>query len=178
MDRRASTFSLLAKIAAWSVVFGIVLEDWHNFGIARRHHFPYLMREAVGGLIVAIAIALEIRFGSLEASAERNIRDWYAIRVAELDLARAEIEERMQPRRLSIEEQKAMADALRRFKGNTRPILVSLSAIDIESFRFMPADYCRLAVRWLGGVRRQREEQLAYRLPRVWNNNHAVSLGR
>jgi hypothetical protein len=66
------------------------------------------------------------------------VRNWYTVRVAELNLqaeqerlARVEIEERIQPRRLSIEQQKAIAGALRRFKGSIRPIVVGTS--DAES---------------------------------------------
>ncbi len=102
MDRRAANFSRLAKISAWSVVGGILLEDWDIFGMAWKYHFPYLIREGAGGLIVAIAIALEIRFSSLEASAERKIRDRYALRVTELDLARAEIEQKNAKLQLEI----------------------------------------------------------------------------
>jgi len=90
-------------------------------------------RRAIGGFFVAVFIALEVTFSRRSASAEHKIRDWYAVRVAELDLARAEIEERLQPRRLSIEQQRAMADALRRFKGNIRPIIVGTT--DAESIR-------------------------------------------
>ncbi len=101
-DRRASRFALLAKIAAWGVVFGVILEEWDILGIAWKRRFPYLIREAAGGLIVAGCVALEIRFSSLEARAERKIRDWYAVRVAELNVeleqervARVKIQERV-----------------------------------------------------------------------------------
>ena len=90
-DRRASKYARLATISAWSVVAGIVLEDWDTFGMVFSHPFPYLVRAAAGGFIVALAIAGEIRFSALESKSERRIRDWYAIRVAELQLEAAQL---------------------------------------------------------------------------------------
>jgi hypothetical protein len=133
LDRKAARFSLAATIAAWSVVGGIVLEDWDNFVKLFTQPSWVTARSAIGGFIVAIGIALEIWFSSRSSSAERKIRDWYALRVAELDLARAEIEERIEPRRLSLQQQRAMADVLRPFKGNTRPVVIGTS--DVESRR-------------------------------------------
>ena len=55
---------------------------------------------AIGGFSVAVGIALEVWFASRASSAERKIRDWYALRVAELNLkaeqesnARAKLEQ-------------------------------------------------------------------------------------
>lgn len=45
-----------------------------------------IARAAIGGSVVAIGIALELWFSSRSAKAERKIRDWYAIRVRELNL--------------------------------------------------------------------------------------------
>jgi hypothetical protein len=124
MDRRAANFSLLAKISAWSVVGGILLEDWDVFGMAWKYHFPYLIREGAGGLIVAIAIAWEVRFSSLEASVERQIRDRYAMRIAELNLkaeqeqhARMKLEKEIAWRDINHEQQASIRAALSPFAG-------------------------------------------------------------
>jgi hypothetical protein len=138
LDRKAARNSRLEIIAVLSVVAGIVAEDWDEF--FKFAHNPNWTdgRIAVGGAVVVLGIISEIWFSSRSASAEREIRDWYALRVAELNLkaeqerlARVEIEERIQPRRLSIEQQKAITEALRRFKGSIRPIVVGSS--DAES---------------------------------------------
>jgi hypothetical protein len=121
-DRSAANFSLLAKIAAWSVVFGIVLEDWDIFGMAWQHPYPYLIRASVGGVIVALGIAMEIRFSSLEAKAERKIRDWYSLRVAELNAETERLRKENNETALllayrSVGDMQAFEDAMRPFSG-------------------------------------------------------------
>ncbi|MGD1072469.1 MAG: hypothetical protein ABSB15_20280 [Bryobacteraceae bacterium] len=141
IDRRAAKFSLLAKISAWSVVGGILLEDWDIIGMAWRYHFPYLIREGIGGLLVAIAIALEVRFSSLEASAERQIRDRYTVRIAELNLKaeqehtrRVNLERHMLGRDLTQEQVSALKEKLSAFRGQHVHIV---KALDLsESIRF------------------------------------------
>jgi hypothetical protein len=130
VERKAANFSLLAKIAAWSVVFGIVLEDWDTFGIAWNHHFPYLIRASVGGAIVAVGIALEIRFSSLEAKSERRIRDWYALRVAELNAETESLRKENNETALLLADRTlgdamAFADAMKEFRGTKAVICVA-----------------------------------------------------
>jgi hypothetical protein len=86
LDRKVSRYSLLETIAACSVVAGIVVEDWDAFGMFYTRPDWAIGRVAAGGAVVAIGIVLELWFGSRSSKAERKIRDWYALRVAELNV--------------------------------------------------------------------------------------------
>jgi len=111
-------------IAALSVVAGIVAEDWDEF--LKFAHNPNWTdgRIAVGGVAVVVGIILEIWFSSRASSAEREIRDWYALRVAELNLkaeqerlARVKLEQKFADRTLSEEQALAIASKVREFAG-------------------------------------------------------------
>jgi hypothetical protein len=86
LARSADRLSLAAEIAACIVVAGIVLEDWNKF--AKLFYYPSWMalRDAAAPIMVAGGIAFEILLSRLSSSQERKIRDWYAMRVAELNL--------------------------------------------------------------------------------------------
>jgi hypothetical protein len=110
LDRKASRYSLLETIAACSVVAGIVCEDWDDFSKFIFQPDWAVGRVAIGGAVVALGIVLEIWFSSRSSSAERKIRDWYALRVAELNLqtekertARLRLERRSGPLRPTAE---------------------------------------------------------------------------
>jgi hypothetical protein len=45
-----------------------------------------MIAKATGGIVVALAIFLEIIFGELSSNKERSVSEWYALRVAELNL--------------------------------------------------------------------------------------------
>ena len=74
LDRKAAKFSRLEMIAACSVVAGIVVEDWDDFGKFLTQPSWANGRVAIGGFTVAIGIAFEILFSSRSSSAERRIR--------------------------------------------------------------------------------------------------------
>lgn len=120
LDRKTSRYSLLETIAACSVVAGVVLEDWDEF--LRFIDYPTwgTARVAIGGFVVAVGIALEIWFSSRSSSAERKIRDWYALRVAELNLkaeqenaARVKLEKEVSWRRLTPDQKRLVQERLR-----------------------------------------------------------------
>jgi hypothetical protein len=141
MDRRAANFSQLANITGCFVVVGMVLEDWDIFGIVWKYHFPSLIPEAVGGFVVAIAIALELRFGSSQASAERKIRDWYALRVAELNLETERLRRETAGRRLTSEQYKALVEKLSPLasegsEGLPKVAVITWSDDDLEALLF------------------------------------------
>jgi hypothetical protein len=105
LDRKAARNSRFELIAALSVVVGIVAEDWDEFFKFYDHPNWSDGRVAIGGALVALGIIAEIWFSSRSASAEREIRDWYALRVSELNLkaeqeqlARVELEASLRDR--------------------------------------------------------------------------------
>jgi hypothetical protein len=123
-DRKAARYSRLETIAACSVIAGIVAEDWDNFGKFFTQLGWATGRVAIGGFAVAAGIALEVWFASRVSSAERKIRDWYAVRVAELNLkaeqerlARVKIEKSLAPRHLTTEQGRRVSEKLRQFAG-------------------------------------------------------------
>jgi hypothetical protein len=110
LDRKAAKYSRLETIAAWIVIVGVVAEDWDGLANLFTHPFAWgNARIAIGGVAVAVGIAFELLFSSRGSSAERKIRDWYSIRVAELNVAleherteRLRLEERLKlPRSLN-----------------------------------------------------------------------------
>jgi hypothetical protein len=119
LDRKASRYSLLETIAACSVIAGIVAETWDEFFKLFSQPNAMVARVAIGGFVVAVGIALEVWFASRASSSERKIRDWYALRVAELNLAaeqerraRVAIEAKLTPRRLSLDQQSSITTRL------------------------------------------------------------------
>jgi hypothetical protein len=131
-EKRSARFSLAETCFGVLVVAGVLYEDWDNFPMIAHPNSPQ-GRMAIGGIIVAFGIVAEVWCSSRSSKAEHEVRDWYALRVAELDLARTEIEERMEPRRLSIEQQIEIGDTLRHFAGHPA-IGVSSYGWDVESF--------------------------------------------
>jgi hypothetical protein len=145
LDRKAARFSILETIAASSVVAGIVGEDWDEFGKFISHPAWESGRVAIGGAVVALGIILEILFSSRSSSAERKIRDWYALRVSELNLkaeqerlARVKIERSIAMRGFSKKQYSEFADSLAPFAGDPRPIALAIISgpDDFEANRF------------------------------------------
>jgi hypothetical protein len=137
-DRKASKYSRLETIAAVSVIAGVLAENWDDFGMFYAHPNWAVGRVAIGGVVVAVGIALEILFSSRASSAERKIRDWYAIKVAEINLrvalaeqaaadanlARAKIEQRMRPRVLDETETIGLINLLAPYQKTRIEIIV------------------------------------------------------
>jgi hypothetical protein len=134
-DRKAARYSRLETIATVSVIAGVLAENWDDFGMFYAHRNWFYGRVAVGGVVVAVGIALEILFSSRSSSAERKIRDWYAVKVAELNLraeteqtARIKLELELQtlrsPRTISAPAHKALSDLLSSQAGKTVDIVV------------------------------------------------------
>jgi hypothetical protein len=87
LDRKSSRYSRYELLAACGVVLSVLLEVWDDLGMLYCHPaWDAIARRAIGGLFVALFIALEITFSRRSSSAEHKIRDWYAIRVAELNV--------------------------------------------------------------------------------------------
>src|ERR1035437_9692988 len=87
LDRKSSRYSRYELIAACGVVASVLLEVWDDLGMLyARPAWGEVARRATGGFFVAVFITLEITFSRLSASAEHKVRDWYALRVAELNL--------------------------------------------------------------------------------------------
>jgi hypothetical protein len=137
LDRKASRYSLLETIAACSVVAGIVVEDWDAFGMFYNRPDWAIGRVAVGGAVVAAGIVLELWFGSRSSKAERKIRDWYALRVAELnaETARVNLELARLKAPRSINNREGLISALLPLSG-TEFTFGSVFG-DEESFRFL-----------------------------------------
>jgi hypothetical protein len=117
-----------------------VVEDWDAFGMFYNRPDWAIGRVAIGGAVVAAGIVLELWFGSRSSKAERKIRDWYSLRVAELnlkaeelELARATIEQelvRRGPRRLTFIQQRNIGEKIRQF--NEKPVNVFIVIGDTE----------------------------------------------
>lgn len=136
-------YSRWEVIAGGGVVLSVLFEVWDDladlFTLPNHPWWSPVGRRAIGGVFVAVFIVLEMFFGRRASTADQEIIHTHAVRIAELNAEaekerrlRAEIEERIQPRRLTLEQQKDIADALRRFAGNIRPIIMGTT--HVESF--------------------------------------------
>jgi hypothetical protein len=96
-----------------------VAEDWDEFFKFYDHPNWTDGRIAIGGAVVALGIILEIWFSSRSSSAERQIRDWYALKVAELNL-KAEQERRA---RMKLEKEIAWRDINQEQQASLRAML-------------------------------------------------------
>jgi hypothetical protein len=136
-DKRASRFSIAETCFGIVVVAGVLYEDWDNLPMVVYPNSPQ-GRMALGGIIVAFGIVAEIWCSSRSSKAEHEVRDWYALRVAELNLkakqehlARVKIEERLTPRRITDSQSENIVAALRAFPQMMLDILVYQSGFEI-----------------------------------------------
>lgn len=124
-----------------------MVEDWDSFGKFIQQPDWAEGRVAVGGIVVALGIMLEIWFSSRSSSAERKIRDWYALRVAELNaqaeqdrLAHVELKSKlrhMHSRILQEDEIKQVLDIVKAFPGLTSHVLIQTEDYDEFSEQFL-----------------------------------------
>lgn len=93
-EKRSSRFSIAETCFGILVVAGVLYEDWDNLPMIVHPNSP-AGRMAIGGIVVAFGIVAEVWSSSRSSKAEHEVRDWYAMRVAELNLQRAKIEEKL-----------------------------------------------------------------------------------
>jgi HAMP domain-containing protein len=106
----------LSTVAGGTVVIGVLIEVWPDIlGSFLAHRVPHL--ETIGAIIVAFGVAIEVLMASriarksesIQELADREIAEVYdrakhaEKEAAEANLARAKIEQRMQPRTISAE---------------------------------------------------------------------------
>jgi hypothetical protein len=84
-DKRSARFSIAETCFGILVVAGVLYEDWDNLPMVVHPNSP-AGRMAIGGIIVAFGIVAEVWASSRSSKAEHEVRDWYASRVAELNL--------------------------------------------------------------------------------------------
>jgi len=140
-EKRSSRFSIAETCFGIIVVAGVLYEDWDNLPMIVQPNSP-AGRMAIGGIIVAFGIVAEIWSSSRASKAEHEVRDWYAFRVAELNLARVKLEELLERRTvtrlLSESECETLKDNISIFKEQPFEMSVLSDHRDYfsEQFRF------------------------------------------
>jgi hypothetical protein len=122
--RSADNLSLAAEIAAVIVVIGIVVEDFDKFSMLFNHPSWIALRNVCGPVMVAGGVAFEILFSNRSSSKEGNVRDWYALRVAELNVETERLRKENSDTALllayrSVGNMSAFEEAMRAFSGTT-----------------------------------------------------------
>jgi len=139
-DRRSSRFSFAETCFGVFVVAGVLYEDWDNLPMIIHPNSPQ-GRMAIGGVIAAFGIVAEVWCSQRSSKAENEVRDWYAKRVAELNLkaeqekrARVQIEKSIAMRDFTTEQYESFAADLSSFADNLSPrVYLSNAATGGES---------------------------------------------
>jgi hypothetical protein len=135
--RRAALFERVEVCAALLVVVSILAEDWDILPTAICDPTSKDGIKAIAGICVAVFIAVEILFSQLAKKHDGIVQRWYAKRVAELNLARAKIEEKLRstlgPRIIDPEQLDHMANLFRQMFSGTKVIVFVCPQTNSES---------------------------------------------
>jgi hypothetical protein len=124
LERSIDIFESIAHVGAVMVVIGVIVEYKAPLWTFLQTWDAGALVPAIGGILIAFGVGLEVLTGLLASGREHQLRDINAREVAELNLraekehhARVKLEEKLAPRSLSNEQRRAISDKLRPYSG-------------------------------------------------------------